>query len=239
MGTKVPGYERSQELSFSGNESSRERKGPGTKVLSFHGTFIPGEQKFPGTKGPGTFVPPEWKFSIGTFRSWERKVLGTKVCNSKCCHLWQLRSNSWIISHLLHLSGLIIIIIIIRTFVTRAVSANILNLSTHDTMIFLFHALFLPGTQLCFGNVYSREGKFSGTFAFRAFYSWELLLVGMISVIFIPKLWLHWTDGMQLTLVHSIQQGDGHFGKILAWSIWSQLWTFGLVWHHVTYSAVM
>jgi len=42
MGMKVPGYERfqerkflesSQELSFSGNESSRERKSPGTRVM--------------------------------------------------------------------------------------------------------------------------------------------------------------------------------------------------------------
>jgi len=47
------------ELSFSGNESSQERKVPGTKV-------------------PGTFVLGERKFSIGTFCSWERKVLCTK-----------------------------------------------------------------------------------------------------------------------------------------------------------------
>jgi len=33
----------------------------------------PGDRKF-----PGTFVPSEQKFSIGSFRSWERKVLGTK-----------------------------------------------------------------------------------------------------------------------------------------------------------------
>ena len=61
MGTKVPGYERSQ-----------ERK--------FPGTFVPRERKFPGNerarerKGPGTKVP-------GNFRSQprERKVSGTKV----------------------------------------------------------------------------------------------------------------------------------------------------------------
>jgi len=61
MGTKVPGYERSQ-----------ERKFPGTFVLQER------ERKFRGTKVPGTFVPGERKFSIGIFRSWERKVLGTK-----------------------------------------------------------------------------------------------------------------------------------------------------------------
>jgi len=59
MGTKVPGYETSQERKFPGTFVLRERKGPGTKV-------------------PGIFVPGERKFSIGTFRSWERKVLGTK-----------------------------------------------------------------------------------------------------------------------------------------------------------------
>ena len=48
LGTKGPGNESSQELSFPGNESSRERKVSGTKV------------------------------PIGTIRSWERKVLGTK-----------------------------------------------------------------------------------------------------------------------------------------------------------------
>jgi len=52
------------------------------------------EQKFPGTKGPGNkssrermvretkVLRNEWsrerKFPIGTIRSWERKVLGTK-----------------------------------------------------------------------------------------------------------------------------------------------------------------
>jgi len=47
-----PGNESSRELSFPENESSRERKVPGTKV-------------------PGTFVPGERKVSVGTFRSWE------------------------------------------------------------------------------------------------------------------------------------------------------------------------
>jgi len=59
LGTKGPGNESSQELSFSGNESSRERKGPGTKV-------------------PGNEKSRERKFPIGTIRSWERQVLGTK-----------------------------------------------------------------------------------------------------------------------------------------------------------------
>ena len=64
LGTKVPRNEK--ELSFPGNESSRERKGPGTKV--------PGNFRSP----PGNEKSRERKFPIGTIRSWERKVLGTK-----------------------------------------------------------------------------------------------------------------------------------------------------------------
>jgi len=79
MGTKVPGYERSQEV-------PRNFRSPGTKVpenervweRKFQGTFVPRERKVPGTKVPGTLVPGERKFSIGTFRSWERKVSGSK-----------------------------------------------------------------------------------------------------------------------------------------------------------------
>ena len=69
-GTKVPR-----------NERARERK--------FPGTFFPRERKFPRTKRPGkessrelSFTgnekSRERKFPIGTIRSWERKVLGTK-----------------------------------------------------------------------------------------------------------------------------------------------------------------
>jgi len=44
--TKGPGNERSRELSFRGNESSRERKVSGTKVLHMDYSFL-------GTKGLG------------------------------------------------------------------------------------------------------------------------------------------------------------------------------------------
>ena len=77
-GTKVPRNEKSWErkvqgtkvLSFPGNKSSRERKGPGTKV--------PVNVRCQGRKVPGNEKSPERKFPIGTIRSWERKVLGTK-----------------------------------------------------------------------------------------------------------------------------------------------------------------
>jgi len=68
--TKGPGNESSQELSFPGNERSRKRKGPGTKVL--------GNFRSQTTKVPGNEKSRERKFPIGTIRSWERKVLGTK-----------------------------------------------------------------------------------------------------------------------------------------------------------------
>jgi len=67
--TKGPRNESSQELSFPGNKSSRERKGPGTKV--------PGNFRSQG-KDPWNEKSPERKFPIGTIRSCERKVLGTK-----------------------------------------------------------------------------------------------------------------------------------------------------------------
>jgi len=50
LGTKGPGNESFQELSFSGNESSREWKGPGTKA--FPGKESSGERKVSGTKVP-------------------------------------------------------------------------------------------------------------------------------------------------------------------------------------------
>ena len=59
-----------------------ERKFPGTKGPRHESTQE--ERKGLRTKIPGnfrfflTFVPGEQKFSIGTFRSWEQKVLGTK-----------------------------------------------------------------------------------------------------------------------------------------------------------------
>ena len=63
-GTKVPENEKSWERKFPEtkgprNESSRNFRSPGTKV-------------------PGNEKSRERKFPIGTIRSWERKVLGTK-----------------------------------------------------------------------------------------------------------------------------------------------------------------
>jgi len=78
LGTKGPGNESSQELSFPGNESSRERKGPGTKV---RGNF-----RSHGTKVPRNEKSRERKFPIGTIRSWERKVLGTKSPGTEVHH---------------------------------------------------------------------------------------------------------------------------------------------------------
>jgi len=46
LGTKGPGNESSQELSFPGDERSRERKGPGTKVPHRDYSFL-------GMKGLG------------------------------------------------------------------------------------------------------------------------------------------------------------------------------------------
>ena len=68
MGTKVPGYKRSQ-----------ERKFPGTFVP---GNGSSGERKGMGTKVPGTFVPGERKFSIGNFCSRNERTWVRKVCNS-------------------------------------------------------------------------------------------------------------------------------------------------------------
>jgi len=61
-GTKVPGNEKSW------NKSSSGRKVQGTKVPF----------RSQGTKVPGNEKSRERKFPIGTIRSWERKVLGTK-----------------------------------------------------------------------------------------------------------------------------------------------------------------
>ena len=86
-GTKVPGNEKSRERKFLGTkgpgnessqESSREPKGPGTKVL--------GNFRSQRTKVPGNEKSPERKFPIGTIRSWERKVLGTKSPSTMLCH---------------------------------------------------------------------------------------------------------------------------------------------------------
>jgi len=52
------------------NERSMERK--------VHGTKVPWNFRSPGTKVPGNEKSRERKFPIGTIRSWERKVLGTK-----------------------------------------------------------------------------------------------------------------------------------------------------------------
>ena len=71
MGTKVPGYKRSQEQKFRGTPRT---KGPGNESslkLSF-----PENEKFLVTKGPGN--ESSWNF-----RSW-----GTKVLHSDLSFLW-------------------------------------------------------------------------------------------------------------------------------------------------------
>ena len=93
-GTKVLGNEKSWERKFlgtkgPGSESSQELFPPRTKVpenekaseRKFQGTFVPGERKFLGEKSQ------ERKFPIGTIRSWERKVLGTKSPGTFVYHL--------------------------------------------------------------------------------------------------------------------------------------------------------
>jgi len=75
LGTKSPG-----------NESSSERKVQGTKVprnFRSRGTKVPKnerarERKFQGSSRERKVSALERKFPIGTIRSWERKVSGTK-----------------------------------------------------------------------------------------------------------------------------------------------------------------
>jgi len=67
-GTKVPGNEKSWERKFLRMKGTRT-KGPGNESSR--------ELSFPG-KVPGNEKSRERKFPIGTIRSWERKVLGTK-----------------------------------------------------------------------------------------------------------------------------------------------------------------
>jgi len=58
-----------------------ERKVQGTKVprnFRLPGTKVPEKERARGTKVPGNEKSQERKFPIGTIRSWERKVLGTK-----------------------------------------------------------------------------------------------------------------------------------------------------------------
>ena len=73
MGTKVPGYERSQERKFPGTFVPRERKGLGTKV--------PGNFRSPRTKVPGNEWSRERKFLELSFlenESRDLSFLGTK-----------------------------------------------------------------------------------------------------------------------------------------------------------------
>jgi len=65
MGTKVPGYERSQERKFPGTFVLREQMFPRMKV--------PGNFRSPRTKVPGNERSRERKFL--NFRSWGTKVL--------------------------------------------------------------------------------------------------------------------------------------------------------------------
>ena len=102
METKVPGYERSQERKFPETFVLRERKfprikGPGndsSRELLFPENESSRERKVPRTKVPGNFVPGERKFSIGTFRSWERKGLGYEKSVIRSCNSVGMRPRT-------------------------------------------------------------------------------------------------------------------------------------------------
>ena len=74
-------YESSWNVRSRGTKVPRERMLHGTKVL---GTFAPEERQFHRSESSkermfhGTKVPREQKFSLGSFRSRERKCRGTK-----------------------------------------------------------------------------------------------------------------------------------------------------------------
>ena len=81
------------EYSFSRTDSFRNESFRKQKFLEV-GTFAPEEQKFHSGKSSkkwmfhGTKVPQEWKFSLWTFRSRERKCWGTKSPDNGELAVW-------------------------------------------------------------------------------------------------------------------------------------------------------